>query len=317
MGVVKVQTWLIGAGPMSRDYHKVIKSLGEPVKVLGRGDESAVAFEAATGHPVTSSLDLALRNGVAPERAIVAVSIDNLAQVASTLIRAGTKRILLEKPGAVNRAELVSLSALAEANNATVIIGYNRRYHTATLAAEAMIAQDGGATSCIFEFTEWPATITPLELAAEVKQHWVYSNSSHVIDLAFYLSGFPAELTTYQSGSLDWHRSASQFSGAGITNRGALFSYHANWAAPGRWGVEVMSSKRRYIFRPLEKLQITQSGSTAVEMVELDYSLDERFKPGLFLQTRAFLAGDDRRSCSVADQVKNLAVYGKIAGYSQ
>ncbi len=285
--------------------------------MFGRAGESAVAFEAVTGHPVTGSLDLALRKGVAPERAIVAVSIDNLTKVASTLIRAGTKRILLEKPGAVNRAELATLSALAKANDATVIIGYNRRYHTATLVAEAMIAQDGGAASCIFEFTEWPATITPLKLAPEVKQHWVYSNSSHVIDLAFYLSGFPAELTTYQSGSLDWHRSASQFSGAGITDRGALFSYHANWAAPGRWGVEVMSSKRRYIFRPLEKLQITQSGSTAVEMVELEYSLDERFKPGLFLQTRAFLAGDDRRSCSVADQVKNLAVYGKIAGYSQ
>ncbi len=312
-----MRTWLIGAGPMSRDYYKVTKSLGEPVKVLGRGDASAVAFEAATGQPVIGSLDLTLTNEAAPERAIIAVSIDNLAQVASTLIRAGTKRILLEKPGAVNRAELASLSALAEANSATVIIGYNRRYHAATLAAEAMIAEDGGATSCVFEFTEWPHTITPLELAAEVKQHWMYSNSSHVTDLAFYLSGFPAELTTYRRGSLDWHRSAARFAGAGITDRGVLFSYHADWEAPGRWGVEIMTRKRRYIFRPLEKLQITQIGSTAVDMVALDYSLDQGFKPGLFLQTKAFLAGDDHRSCSVADQVNNLAFYGKIAGYSQ
>lgn len=313
-----MRTWLIGVGPMGRDYYKVIKGLGEPVKVIGRGEQSAAKFEAATGQSVShGSLDLILENEGAPERAIVAVSIDNLSQVASALIRAGTKRLLLEKPGALNRAQLAALAALAAAHEATVMIGYNRRFHAATLAAEAMIAEDGGATSCVFEFTEWAHTITPLQLAAETKQNWMYSNSSHVSDLAFYLCGLPAEMAAYHGGGLDWHSIAARFVGAGVTERGVFFSYHADWEAPGRWGVEVMTRKRRFIFRPMEKLQIMPIASTAVEMVALDYSLDQNYKPGLFLQTQAFLAGDDRRFCTLAQQEKNLAVYGRMAGYSQ
>lgn len=312
-----MRTWLIGAGPMGRDYYKVMQALGEPVKVIGRGEQSAAEFEAATGQSVThGSLDFILENEGAPERAIVAVSIDNLSQVASALIRAGTKRILLEKPGALDRAQLAALVVLAAAHEVTVVIGYNRRFHAATLAAEAMIAEDGGATSCLFEFTEWAHTITPLRLAAETKENWMYSNSSHVPDLAFYLCGLPAELTAYHGGGLDWHTSAARFVGAGITERGVFFSYHADWEAPGRWGVEVMTRKRRFIFRPMEKLQITPIASTAVDIVALDDSLDQNYKPGLFLQAQAFLAGDDRRFCSLAQQEKNLAVYGRMAGYN-
>lgn len=313
-----MRTWLIGVGPMGRDYYKVTKALGEPVKVIGRGEQSASDFESATGQPVShGSLDSVLKNEGAPERAIVAVSIDSLSQVASTLIRAGTKRILLEKPGSLNRAQLAALFALAVAHGATVVIGYNRRFYASTIAAETMIAEDGGAISCMFEFTEWVHTIIPLRLAAETKQNWMYSNPSHVSDLAFFLCGLPVELTAYHGGGLDWHTSAARFAGAGITERGVFFNYHADWEAPGRWGVEVMTRKRRFIFRPMEKLQITPIASTAVEMVALDYSLDQNYKPGLFLQTQAFLAGDDRRFCSLAQQEKNLAVYGRMAGYSQ
>ena len=38
---------------------------------------------------------------------------------------------------------------------------------------------------------------------------------------------------------------AALVAGAGVTENGALFSYHANWEAPGRWSVEIMTKKRR------------------------------------------------------------------------
>jgi predicted dehydrogenase len=312
-----MQTWLIGVGPMGREYYKVMKALGEPVKVIGRSDQSAAEFKALTGQSVCcESLSINLQTNGAPERAIVAVSIDNLYQVASALIGAGTKRILLEKPGALNRSQIMALSDLASSEGATVVIGYNRRFYAATLAAEAMIAEDGGATSCTFKFTEWANTITPLKIAAETKDLWMYANSSHVPDLAFYLCGTPTELVAFHGGGLDWHRSASQFVGAGITNKGVFFSYHADWEAPGRWGIEVMTKKRRYIFRPMERLQINLLSTTSIEMASLDYSLDEIYKPGLFLQTKAFLAGEDERFCTLTEQINNLTIYAKISGYT-
>lgn len=315
---LQVRTWLIGVGPMGRDYFKVLRGLGIDVTVIGRSEQSAAEFQAETGQPVcTGTLERTLEQEGAPHRAIVAVSIDSLAHVASALIRAGTKRVLLEKPGALNRAQLSGLNKLATEHGAAVMIGYNRRFHAATLAAEAMIAEDGGATSCVFEFTEWGHTITPLHLAAETKQNWMYSNSSHVSDLAFYLCGLPAEMAAFYGGGLDWHTSSARFSGAGVTEQGVYFSYHADWEAPGRWGVEVMTRKRRFIFRPMERLQITPIASTAVDLVPLDYSLDQDFKPGLFLQTQAFLADDDQRFCTLAQQEKNLDIYGRMAGYNQ
>lgn len=303
---------------MGRDYYKVLKGVSEPVKVIGRGAQSAAQFEAATGHTVSrGSLDFNLENEGPPERAIVAVSIDNLSDVASALIRAGTKRLLLEKPGALNRLELLALNKLATDQGASVMIGYNRRFYAATLGAESMIAEDGGATSCVFEFTEWAHTIVPLSIAVETKQNWMYANSSHVVDLAFYLCGLPADMAAYHGGGLDWHSRAARFAGAGTTERGVFFSYHADWEAPGRWGVEVMTRKRRFIFKPMEKLQTTLLASTAVETVALDYSLDENYKPGLFLQTQAFLAGDNSRFCTLDQQERNLAIYAEMAGYNQ
>ena len=42
--------------------------------------------------------------------------------------------------------------------------------------------------------------------------------------------------------------------GAGVTERNIMFSYHADWQALGRWSVEVLTYKRRFIFRPMKQL---------------------------------------------------------------
>ena len=94
-----------------------------------------------------------------------------------------------------------------------------------------------------------------------------------------------------------------------------FFSYQADWEAPGRWGVEVLTRKRRFIFRPMEQLQVVQLGSVKVDKVELDDILDKKFKPGLFMQTKAFLDRDDRQLCSVDEQLRLCAVYDEMAGY--
>lgn len=44
-------------------------------------------------------------------------------------------------------------------------------------------------------------------------------------------------------GQLTWHKDGCIYTGAGIATSGALFSYQANWAAPGRWSVEIITDK--------------------------------------------------------------------------
>ena len=92
--------WLIGASQMAKDYANVLKELDVHFKVIGRGEGSAKGFESALDVPVqTGGVETALQNEAPPETAIVAVGVDQLSSVARKLIQAGTKRILLEKPG--------------------------------------------------------------------------------------------------------------------------------------------------------------------------------------------------------------------------
>lgn len=308
--------WLVGAGPHAREYAKVLKSMGFEFEVIGRSASSARTFEAETGHAVQAGgLTRALKELAPPSQAIVSVSFEQLASVAIELIEAGTQRILLEKPGGLNLTELSEIAKAAAKHHAEVLIAYNRRFYSSTREARQMIAEDGGPVSCVFEFTEWAHTITPTPLPKEVKASWFIANSSHVVDLAFHLCGFPKDWKSWHAGTLDWHPSASRFCGSGITEHGVLFSYHADWEAPGRWAVEVLTRKRRFIFKPMEQLQVTLLASVKTEPVEIDDALDKAFKPGLYEETRAFLARDDQLFCTIDEQLQHGAVYSEMAGY--
>ena len=243
------------------------------------------------------------------------MGVEQLAEAATGLIEAGTRRVLLEKPGGLNTGEIRTVRQIAARHKADVMIAYNRRFYASTILTRKLIAEDGGAISCAFEFTEWGHTIVPLALAPGVKEAWLLANSSHVVDLAIHLCGRPKDWRAWHGGSLSWHPSAARFCGAGITERGVFFSYHADWEAPGRWGLEVLTRKRRLIFRPMEQLQVVPLGSTSVNNVELDDALDKEFKPGLFRQTKAFLDRDDHLFCTVDEQLRHYEVYNEMAGY--
>ncbi|MGK0291322.1 MAG: putative dehydrogenase [bacterium] len=306
--------WLIGAGIMAQDYAKVLLALGTPTTVIGRSEQSAKKFQEKIELEVQiGGLDVWLESKPEiPEAVIVAVNVEQLASVTSQLIDYGIKRILLEKPGGVDQKEILQLNDLATKHSTEVFIAYNRRFYSPVLHAQKMINDDGGVTSFNFEFTEWGHLIEKLDNPKEVMHNWLLANSSHVIDLAFFLGGKPKEISSYTTGTLKWHPSASAFAGAGISESGALFSYQANWAAPGRWGVEVLTGKRRYYFRPMEQLHVQELGSVKVEKVEIDDSLDQQFKPGLYLQTKAFLERQKDFLLTLEEQASKVKIYSKI-----
>ena len=73
---------------------------------------------------------------------IIATLNAALAPVALAAIRAG-KHVLVEKPGALNAAQLRILAAAAKEMNVRVRIGYNHRYHPSFQQARALL--DSGA----------------------------------------------------------------------------------------------------------------------------------------------------------------------------
>lgn len=307
----------MGTGPMAIAQAKVLCNLKIPFAVIGRGEKSAKIFERKVGIiPATGGVDNILQKKIAPNIAVVAVSVDQLADVAIALMKHGTKRILLEKPGGLNVRQIERVHKVADDNDVEVLVGYNRRFYSSTLKAEEIIAEDGGIKSVQFEFTEWSKKIENLAVSPEVKEQWLICNSSHVIDLIFYLCGNPVDWNYWCDGSLDWHPSGSRFCGAGITSREVLFSYIADWNSSGRWGIEILTPKRRLIFRPMEQLQVISLNSNEIKKVELEDELDISFKPGIHKQLEAFLKGDTSRFCTLTQQVKNIKLYSQMGGYS-
>lgn len=283
--------WLIGAGYMAVEYAKVLQGMNIPLKVVGRGIKSAMNFEKKTGLAVqTGGVNNFLeQTKELPLAAIVAVSAENLSTVTLLLLKKGVKHILVEKPAGLNLEELGELNCEAKKHKSDIFVAYNRRFYASTLKAKEIINEDGGVTSFNFEFTEWSHIIKDFKIPDIVKKQWFLANSTHVVDLAFFLGGEPKEIKCYTTGGLSWHPAASIFCGAGVTEQNSLFSYHSNWEAPGRWGVEVLTKKHRLILKPLEDLYIQKIGSLISEKVIFDDSLDHKFKPGLYKQIESFI----------------------------
>jgi len=311
--------WLIGSGPMAIDYCKVLLEMGIKPIVIGRGESSAQKLKEATGIDVIVGglVNFLSSMPQLPSCAIVAVGVDQLAKVTEQLISYGINRILLEKPGGINSSEILNIANISRIYGVRTVIAYNRRYYASVQKAKQIIEQDGGVTSFFFEFTEWSHIIEKLSKPMSIMNSWFLANSSHVIDLAFFLGGYPKEIYCKVLGSLTWHPAASCFFGSGISETGAGFSYIANWSAPGRWGLEIMTKSSRLILRPLEQLQIMRLGSIVPEQVLIDDTLDKKFKPGLYREVEAFLKDRLQDACLIDYQAMILPVYMKMAGYQE
>jgi predicted dehydrogenase len=300
--------WLIGCGSMAVEYAKVLKDLQIPFDVIGRSETSANLFKEKTCiEVIPGGLENYLNQSPElPSHAIVAVSIGELSAVTNQLLHYNVKNILVEKPGALTMIDIEATYALASQKQANVYIAYNRRFYSSVFRAQEIIAEDGGITSFHFEFTEWAHIIEKLPTLS--KKYCFIGNSTHVVDTAFFLGGLPDEMSCYTASELSWHK-PSIFTGAGRTKNGALFSYCANWQAPGRWGVELMTNKHRLYLKPMEMLQIQNIGSLEIAPAELNDVLDKKYKPGLYLETQTFLNNETNRLCTLFEQKINFSIY--------
>ena len=308
---------LIGTGFMAAEYAKVLQGLDVDFDVVGRSEKKAEIFQKEFNvNVVSGGLELFFKRKNLSEytHVINSSSIDSLKSTTLFLLKKGVENILLEKPGVANSNEIEALyKESKKKKKANIVLAYNRRFYASVIKAKEIIKEDGGVNSFTFEFTEWAHVIKTYNFSKSILKNWFLGNSTHVVDTAFYLGGIPKEMNCFKKGSLDWHPSGSTYTGAGVTDSNALFSYHANWEGPGRWFLELITSKHRLIFKPFETLQIQEIGSVQIKEVDVDYSLEKEFKPGLYNQTKAFLNSDLHEFCSLKEQyhlIKN--VYNKI-----
>jgi predicted dehydrogenase len=316
----KKRILIVGSGFMSREYVKVLSDMDYDVTVVGRGADNIEKLK--TDYPkfdyhIGGLKDFLQENKKKIEYAINAVSISFLKETTISLMENGVKQILLEKPGDLYTEGLKELKQCADQHKVKVSIAYNRRFYTSvnTLLREAKA--DGGVQSVHFEFTEWVHTISPETYDVESLKKWIISNSSHVINTVFSITGLPVIIHAIVRGKdlISWHPSGSVFTGSGIGKHGIPFSYHSNWGSAGRWAIEIMTKKRRFYLKPIEKLQVQMKGSVVIEEFPLQDELDQKYKAGIYLQTFAFLEHDYSKLVSLEEQIETNPYYDQIGGY--
>ena len=209
--------WLIGAGEMAKAYVAVLQDQNISFEVICRSQARSEAFAKATGiTPLVGGIEKVIKEQPLPQEAIVAVGIEQILPVTQLLLHYGFTRILIEKPGALLLDQLSSLYSLSRLKCAEIWIAYNRRFYSSVVMLKELIIRDGGIQSAYFEFTERSDEIEELETSSSIKKRWLLANSTHVIDLAFYLIGLPqdGQWSAWSNGKLDWHPSAARFHGA-------------------------------------------------------------------------------------------------------
>lgn len=307
---------LIGTGPMALDYSKILLAQNIPFQVVGRGIESALKFESVTGiKPFVGGLEKYLESKTLSRNTYAIITTGTEALMSSLLLvlKARAYKVLIEKPAAISIEELIENEDELKLFSENIYVAYNRRFYASVIEANKMIEEDGGLQTIHFEFTEWSHVIEPLTKAPGVKENWFFANSTHVVDLAFYLAGNPTKWSAYsKGGTLKWH-SKTNFTGAGITDKDVLFSYLSNWESAGRWAIELLTQKRRIYLKPIESIGVQERGTVAVVEHKFDNTEDLQFKPGLKKQLEAYLNDDQAKLLSIQDHLfYSKEIYRKI-----
>lgn len=307
---------IIGTGLMAIEYAKVLVGQNTHFTVIGRGQKSSDNFTAVTGiETFVGGIENYLKENTLDGNTsvVIATGTEVLMPILKIIMLAGAGRVLIEKPAAISIEELLENEEILKPFLDKVYVAYNRRFYASVLEAQRLIEEDQGLQSLHFEFTEWSHIIEPIPKPAGVKENWFFANSTHVVDLAFHIAGTPINWNSYsKSGNIAWHK-VSNFVGAGITDKDVLFSYISNWESAGRWAIELLTYNRRIYLKPLEGIQIQNKGSVNLQNHDFDLSNDTNFKPGLYLQVQAFMAGDNKNMVTLGDHINRTKnIFAKI-----
>jgi predicted dehydrogenase len=291
---------LLGVGYMGKEYYKVLRDMPYPVTVVGNSNLGIEQFSAETD-------GVAYMGGVKGNRefinnagithAIIATPVHTLKEVTLDCLQLGIKNILIEKPAGKTPDEVTELAKLEIEYGANIFVACNRRFFASVNTLLGMLDEQRETISSVrFEFTEWISQIYKMHKEDKVHNNIFFTNSIHVIDLAFFFAGMPKEISAFTAEQNYWTDDKLRYAGAGITKNNVLFSYLADWKSPGRWAVEVITNDTRYYLQPMETLQIQKKDSVKVDLVEIEDALDRRYKPGLYAMVDTFLHGGEKKN---------------------
>lgn len=269
---------IVGAGAMAREYVKALRLLGiGEIDVLSRREQSAEALkqEFDLGRAFCGGRESLPGIVRSYDGVIVASPAETLLSYLRDLAAMGFGTVLVEKPVALRAEELDAF--LTEYGDFPAMVALNRLFFPSVQKLRRHL-QDDPVRSADFSFTEWVHRIDTTQYAPEVLANWGAANCIHVIATVFDIIGMPRSLSAHRGGAgeIAWHPAGSIFTGSGVSDIGALFSYSSDWGSAGRWTITIRTARGSYHLEPMESLAFCPKGSVTRELLVPPWSAETK-----------------------------------------
>ena len=158
--------------------------------------------------------------------------------------------LLIEKPAGLNLDEANILAKLSIKHKCLNMIGYNRRYYSIFTKGLKEIKKKGPLFSIFIEGHEriWKLDS---KINTKIKNNWIYSNSTHTLDLLRFFGGEISNLNVAKN--IHNKKFVDNYSLTIKYKSGTIGTYISNWHSPGGWSIKLFGLGITVIFNPLEE----------------------------------------------------------------
>ncbi len=250
----KIKCVIIGAGYMSEEYVKTIKSdkdmelYGIYSRTFSKAASIAKKYKIKK---IFSSINEIKKNKII-DIVIIAISSENNNKISKLFLN--TKfLILLEKPVGLNFSESKRLIDLTRKYRSKFYVALNRRFYDSTLELKKKLKKSQGKRIIEVFDCQNQNIYKKLRKDRRVVNSIMYANSIHLIDyFDMFCRGKIIKITTLKSSreNPDVITSKLKFSS------GDVGFYYATWNRFSRWKIKItVKNKTEWVMQPLETLR--------------------------------------------------------------
>jgi len=312
----KFSVAIVGAGSMAREHARAFSRLpGVLVSgIVSRTRSKAEALAQELSIPCVADTIAQLHQDTQADLVIITVP-ELMANAVAKAALAFPWAILMEKPAGYDLADAQDIARAAANHVAPVMVGFNRRFYSSTLAVQADLASRPGEHRFIHvQDQQSYAEARHYKHPEQVVEKFMYANSIHLIDMIIAMGR--GKVTKVEQIT-PWRGEATEVMLAYVEfDSGDRALYEGIWRGPGPWACSVSTPGRRWTMQPLEQAVYQNAGERARQTVDMDDN-DRTCKPGFLLQAQAAVArvrGQESKIASLTDSLATMELIHQLFG---
>lgn len=307
---------IVGAGSMATEHAKAFSKIPGVVLagITSRTRAKAQALADQYAMPCVAETVEELYQKTQAD--LVVVTVPEL--MANAVAKAALKfpwGLLMEKPAGYDLADAQDIASAAQEHQAPVMVGFNRRFYSSTLAIQADLASRPNERRFIqVQDQQSYAEARHYKHPEQVVEKFMYANSIHLIDM---ILAFGRGQVSRVNPITPWRGEETDIMLAHVEfDSGDSALYEGIWRGPGPWACAVSTPSRRWTMQPLEQAVFQNAGERSRQSVEASEN-DKLCKPGFLLQAQAAVArvrGQQSSIASLQDSLATMRLIHQIFG---